>query len=185
MNANLYPLHAPQRVSEIWLPVFTVSQGARRKGRRSMANGEMVGGGAVLRRAWNRPQRGGGRARGGKKSFFFFYVRFFTDARTDDWLRELFRVQRPRQYALAFFRVPRILLVYILAPTVSAGRASCLRPGYLALAVEQRHASVPVWPPAPTAAAVAGLFLSGTRTACAYVSSTATNHSSSANVSVG
>ena len=27
-----------------------------------------------------------------------------------------------------------------------AGRASCSRPGYLALAVEQRHASVPVWP---------------------------------------
>ena len=29
---------------------------------RSMANGEMVGGSAVLRRAWSRPQRGGGRA---------------------------------------------------------------------------------------------------------------------------
>ena len=27
---------------------------------RSMANGEMVGGGAVVRRAWSRPQRGGG-----------------------------------------------------------------------------------------------------------------------------
>ena len=33
-----------------------------------MANGEMVGSRAVLRRAWSRPQRGGGaRARGGKK----------------------------------------------------------------------------------------------------------------------
>jgi hypothetical protein len=38
-------------------------QGARRKGAgRSMANGEMVGSSAVLRRAWSRPQRGGGRA---------------------------------------------------------------------------------------------------------------------------
>jgi hypothetical protein len=27
---------------------------------RSMANGEMVGGSAVIRRAWSRPQRGGG-----------------------------------------------------------------------------------------------------------------------------
>ena len=61
-----------------------------------------------------------------------------------------------------------------------AGRASCSWPGYLALAVEQRHASVPVWPLATggiPARLLAGLFLSGTRTACAYVSSTATNHS--------
>ena len=35
---------------------------------RSMANGEMVGSSAVLRRAWSRPQRGGGaHARGRKK----------------------------------------------------------------------------------------------------------------------
>ena len=34
----------------------------------------------------------------------------------------------------------------------TAGRASCTWPGYLALAVEQRHASVPVWPPVLTAA---------------------------------
>ena len=34
---------------------------------RSMANGEMVGSGAVLRRAWNRPQRGGGAHRASAK----------------------------------------------------------------------------------------------------------------------
>jgi len=88
------------------------------------------------------------RARGQKKLLFFLR----TDARTTGF-ENCSESSVRDSTRLAFFRVPRILLVYILAPTVSAGRASCLRPGYLALAVEQRHASVPVWPPAPTAAA--------------------------------
>jgi len=44
------------------------SRRAAKGAARSMANGEMVGSSAVLRRAWSRPQRGGGaHARGRKK----------------------------------------------------------------------------------------------------------------------
>jgi hypothetical protein len=71
---------------------------------RSMANGEMVGSSAVLRRAWSRPQRGGGaRARGGKKKV----------SQTEDELKGV-RASTLKAAALAFFRVPRIFFLISL-----------------------------------------------------------------------
>jgi len=59
---------ARMRVRAQLLRSARASRRAAKGAARSMANGEMVGSSAVLRRAWSRPQRGGGaHARGRKK----------------------------------------------------------------------------------------------------------------------
>jgi hypothetical protein len=55
------------RVREQLLRSARASRRAAKRAGKSMANGEMVGGGAVLRRAWSRPQRGGGAHRADAK----------------------------------------------------------------------------------------------------------------------
>jgi hypothetical protein len=58
---------ARMRVRAQLLRSARASRRAAKGAGRSMANGEMVGSGAVLRRAWNRPQRGGGAHRADAK----------------------------------------------------------------------------------------------------------------------
>jgi hypothetical protein len=50
----------PTWESERSSSVARALQGARRKARRSMANGDILGSSSALQRAWSRPQRGGG-----------------------------------------------------------------------------------------------------------------------------